>query len=111
MKRPSRSVVLQRDNNRCTECGKSDIKLDIHHTIPVRAGGSHSLQNLRTLCRRCHKNLEPVGKYDLKPSESHIIHVKTKTYNKLVKLGTVSDTFDSVIQRLIKKSIRRDNQK
>jgi len=56
-----RIAVYQRDNWSCI-CGyKSDINksgdIEAHHIIPIEEGGEHSLENLRTLCVRCHKVL------------------------------------------------------
>lgn len=56
-----RHVIFKRDHYRCQICGK---KLDrstkgrtpvCHHIIPVGYGGSHSFNNLETLCPRCHR--------------------------------------------------------
>ena len=43
----------QRDKESCRLCG-SNKRLHVHHIKPVSSGGSHTLQNLITLCRRCH---------------------------------------------------------
>lgn len=52
-----RTKVLKRDGYKCTKCGCSrsfDNPLDIHHIRRLSRGGSDSLSNLITLCRRCH---------------------------------------------------------
>jgi 5-methylcytosine-specific restriction endonuclease McrA len=46
--------VKIRDGWRCTKCGSSKM-LDVHHIVPIKAGGSNMLYNLKTLCRRCHR--------------------------------------------------------
>ena len=47
--------VWKRDNSRCQECGEKG-DLDIDHIIPViEGGGSCGLDNLRLLCKICHK--------------------------------------------------------
>lgn len=52
--RKARLVALLRDGYACTECGLAD-QLECHHKQPVSKGGDHSLSNLQTLCRKCHK--------------------------------------------------------
>jgi len=50
-----RFQVLKRDEYKCVLCG-NDAKstlLVIDHKIPVVAGGTNDLNNLRTLCREC----------------------------------------------------------
>lgn len=54
----------QRDDNRCCLCGKKE-NLHVHHVIPKSYGGSHSLQNLVTLCQRCHNDQEYYGHKEL----------------------------------------------
>lgn len=54
-----------RDNWTCQKCGAGGpgIELHAHHKIPRSRGGSDSLQNLETLCARCHsrEHGRPVG--------------------------------------------------
>ena len=51
-------AILKRDNNTCTECGKTEMsgnyQIHVHHIIPRWAGGTDHPQNLRTLCAKCH---------------------------------------------------------
>jgi hypothetical protein len=44
---------LERDGHRCRLCGSVE-RLHIHHVKPISFGGTHTLLNLITLCRRCH---------------------------------------------------------
>lgn len=54
-----RSIVLDRDANRCQVTGcPSRLDLHIHHMIPVSEGGAHTPSNLVTLCD-FHHALEP----------------------------------------------------
>ena len=68
-----REAVFVRDNYTCRICKKSisdGVILHAHHIIPRSAGGTNRLNNLLTVCHRCHtsKNHKPGGKlYDLKP--------------------------------------------
>lgn len=45
--------AIKRDGFKCSECGK-DKNLRVHHVKPVCYGGSDSLDNLITLCQKCH---------------------------------------------------------
>ena len=48
-------IVYERDNKKCVHCGETDWhKLEIHHIIPLSAGGNSMPENLKTLCVRCH---------------------------------------------------------
>ena len=54
-----RSVVISRDSNRCQVTGcPSRMELHVHHMHSVSAGGSHSPDNLVSLCD-FHHALEP----------------------------------------------------
>jgi hypothetical protein len=49
--------VFQRDGKRCKVC-KSRVKLSAHHIISREDGGGNNLENLVTLCERCHDKAE-----------------------------------------------------
>lgn len=49
-----RKYVVLRDNCKCRVCGKSNTKLEVHHIVPKRSGGTDNVNNLITLCRECH---------------------------------------------------------
>lgn len=51
-----RRAVLKRDGYRCTNCGATGRRLDVHHKTYARFGREMS-GDLTTLCRHCH-NLE-----------------------------------------------------
>ncbi len=54
-----RSVVISRDSNRCQVTGcPSRLELHVHHVRPVAEGGTHSPDNLVSLCI-FHHALEP----------------------------------------------------
>jgi len=44
--------------NECYNCGESQGKLDVHHIIPLSAGGTNESWNLMTLCESCHRAVE-----------------------------------------------------
>jgi hypothetical protein len=53
-----RKAVILRDGCKCMECGKSNCKLEVHHINPKRFNGSNTLDNLITLCQKCHQKTE-----------------------------------------------------
>lgn len=59
-----RQKVLKRDGFTCQACGirstrVDDVRFDIDHIVPKSDGGSHSVNNLQTLCPSCHANKHP----------------------------------------------------
>lgn len=57
-----RKIVYRRDDYRCQKCGAKggplgNVELHCHHVRPISEGGSHQLENLQTLCRRCHNSV------------------------------------------------------
>lgn len=65
-----REVVIERDGGECTACGvgrdelqeTEDRDLDVHHIEPVDgfddSDEAHSIDNLTTMCRSCHRRNE-----------------------------------------------------
>lgn len=62
----SKILCVHRDERKCRFCGiagryhywprdRELPKLEVDHIIAVRDGGSHHTDNLRTLCRECHR--------------------------------------------------------
>lgn len=54
-----RKRVLERDHYQCIACGatggpRGETELHVDHVRPKARGGGHGLDNLQTLCRRCH---------------------------------------------------------
>jgi DEAD/DEAH box helicase domain-containing protein len=62
----TRKLVLERDQNKCQACGKrwDESQLHIHHKKPLRSFHSsqeaNQLDNLITLCPRCHQRVENI---------------------------------------------------
>lgn len=52
-----RHEIMRRDGFRCVLCGQdaSNDRLEVDHIIPVVAGGTNDIKNLRTLCSECNK--------------------------------------------------------
>lgn len=50
----ARARALVRDDFICQKCGSSTSRMNVHHKIKRRDGGSHDIKNLITLCGSCH---------------------------------------------------------
>jgi hypothetical protein len=50
-----RKSVLERDGFSCVVCGAENLELHVDHILPRKWNGSHRKENLRTLCRHCHR--------------------------------------------------------
>jgi len=51
--RVRRVRVFHRDGYQCVKCGSRE-HLECDHIVRLSEGGSHDMENLRTLCRDCH---------------------------------------------------------
>jgi hypothetical protein len=51
--REQRERVFKRDGRVCQICQTDEGEMHIDHIIPRKAGGDHSLDNLRVLCKSC----------------------------------------------------------
>lgn len=62
----TRKLALERDEHECQNCGKTEERLgrkpDVHHIDRVRdfdrPQDAHTLDNVVTLCRSCHRSVE-----------------------------------------------------
>lgn len=61
----ARAHALDRDNYTCQCCGAKKVRLEVHHIRFRKYGGSDDLENLITLCEKCHYDLHH-GKIELK---------------------------------------------
>ena len=58
-----RSYIFNRDGGKCVFC-ESEIDLEVDHIFPRSKGGTASLWNLQTLCKKCNRKKRaavPVG--------------------------------------------------
>jgi len=60
--RPPQSVkesALRKAHWRCQNCGMSgrEVKLEVHHIVPISKGGTNKLSNLTVLCPNCHSKI------------------------------------------------------
>lgn len=53
-----RKAVILRDGCKCQECGRGNTILEVHHIRPRRLDGPNTLENLITLCPKCHQKTE-----------------------------------------------------
>lgn len=54
-----REIVLSRDKYLCQECkklGRLALASDVDHIIPKSKGGIDEMENLQSLCHRCHSS-------------------------------------------------------
>jgi hypothetical protein len=81
-----RRRVYQRDDYTCQNCGakggqKGDAELHAHHIVPKSKGGSHNLNNLKTLCSHCHDTIHEGSlispKISLGSKKKHLIYLFT----------------------------------
>lgn len=49
-----RMAVFARDGHKCVKCSSTE-NLECDHIIPLCEGGNHEPDNLRTLCKACHR--------------------------------------------------------
>lgn len=62
----ARKKALERDDYQCQNCGTTTEEIgrnpDVHHIVPLRKfdepQDAHALDNLVSLCRKCHRNVE-----------------------------------------------------
>lgn len=47
--------LCNRYNNRCLACGRTGVKLEADHVVPVSLGGSSDISNIQPLCVTCNR--------------------------------------------------------
>ncbi|MFC1991617.1 HNH endonuclease [Chloroflexota bacterium] len=52
----NRAKLIERDGNECSVCGTRDVRLDVHHVIPLNQGGINSIANMALVCPNCHRS-------------------------------------------------------
>jgi 5-methylcytosine-specific restriction endonuclease McrA len=50
-------IARRRDHAICQHCHQADQPVQVHHLIPKHQGGTDDLDNLITLCERCHRQI------------------------------------------------------
>lgn len=115
-----RQQVLERDNHTCQECGQKLKRLETHHILARRYGGTDDLDNIITLCHKCHTTIEPSRKMGPITSKDYVevkgksIRLTQSIYNTLSKrVLFYGDTMSDIIIRLLDEldDCRRRNKK
>lgn len=93
--RPTRNLVMKRDNFKCSYCGAKE-NLTIDHIIPSSRNGDNSWENLTTACLRCNTK-----KGDKTPTEANMIlkNIPKTPYNKIhltISTSNVEDWKDYI---------------
>lgn len=56
---PQDLYVKLKRKRKCKQCGKIQKKpLEIHHIVPIAHGGQNKENNLKAVCKQCHKKLD-----------------------------------------------------
>ena len=48
-------VLCERYGDRCLTCGRTEIRLEADHVVPLTRGGSHDISNIQPLCGTCNR--------------------------------------------------------
>ena len=105
-----RIATLMRDGCECTQCKKKNTRLDAHHIVWKEHGGKDTIENLITLCKRCHRKVHQ-GKLslDIKGVSGFEDRIAQRTmqgkaflYSALGQMATVSKIFGYQISQLRK---------
>jgi 5-methylcytosine-specific restriction endonuclease McrA len=92
-----RLQVLDRDNHTCRQCGRSSVRLNIHHITHRSFGGLNILGNLFTLCGKCHRSAEPKHGI-IKPTT---IQLEEETRDRLKGFGKKGESYNDIVIRLM----------
>jgi len=67
-----RRQALERDRYTCQKCGRRypEVKVEVHHILPLKYGGENKLENLITLCHDCHRHMMHTRKNEIRIVES-----------------------------------------
>ena len=83
---PNRKLIeelIQRNGNKCSVCGATNVPLEIHHIIPLSQGGDNSLNNFILVCPNCHSS-----------QGGQVRHFEFQYY--LIELLNLNDNFRNV---------------
>ena len=99
----TKAMVLARDEYTCQLCkGKhKDSKLEVHHIIYRRNGGSDEAENLITLCHTCHKNLHADNSKKL---DKKILKIKQGKVKGTLKYATQMNSIRTQLMKLYPKA-------
>jgi hypothetical protein len=82
---PPRETLILALGGKCDECGAFN-DLQVHHKVPLAAGGTNQFSNLAVLCRACHKKetaaFAKVGRLRVSDRTSSKLKPSTRTYRQ-----------------------------
>lgn len=64
----NRRIAYERDIGACQRCGTQEARINVHHIIPYRISKNNSIENLISLCNKCHVSEENHYRIYFKPS-------------------------------------------
>lgn len=57
MRRELKDKLMKKHGARCTICGETGVPLEIHHVLPISAGGTNDEANLILACVNCNRSI------------------------------------------------------
>ena len=96
-----RMATLMRDRYQCQHCGRKNTRLEAHHIIYTSQGGKDTLDNLITLCSKCHTRVHK-GRIQIDTSgvsgfldriAQRTMQGKTYMYEILAEIAPISKVF------------------
>lgn len=91
-----RQQVLSRDNYECQSCFQP--AKDVHHIIPRRKHGLHILENLISVCGKCHRLIELTTVAALRITT---IQLEEETRDRLKGFGKKGESYDDIVIKLM----------
>jgi len=69
-----KTEVMRKANFRCSWCQEIRMPIEVHHIIPLNAGGSDNIDNAATLCPSCHQLIgsNPDHRKQLRERRNHV---------------------------------------
>jgi hypothetical protein len=105
MREITRLRIFHKHGKKCFDCGKTDCKFEMHHVIPLCAGGRDDEDNIVPLCHDCHKRKPRSANYSryFKIGENKdYIFINTD----IIKLHLNSELFVKIIDHYIEENNR-----
>ena len=90
-----RLQTLERDKGICQLCLEYENlnTMEVHHIISRKKHGLNILENLMSVCHKCHRLLESTKHLPVKPRECIAISMDIRL--KLNKIGKRGESFDA----------------
>ena len=105
-----RELVINYIGRSCNYCGIVD-NLELHHSIPLYAGGQNTMGNLEVVCNTCHDKLHSQlrriyslpGEYPDRADDREVNKVIDAPMRKIMKKNGLTKQFIGVVARMIEK--------